>query len=95
MREGTLAEIVDDPARTHCVLVSEEDVRSVRIASDTDRYRLTGEETAVLGDLWLFSGDAAAVIQGGLEFLDEEEPVRILHTLCGGEEVDVFLPASW
>ena len=95
MKKGTLEQIVNDPVHTHCVLEYEDDARSVRIAADQDLYELIEEETAVFSDLYFLSDQAAALIQGGMEEMDEDEPVRILHARCGGEDVTVYLPDSW
>ena len=58
-------------------------------------YEYVEEEDTTWGELWMLSPDAAAIIQGGLEDPDEDEPVRVIRALWEGEDVTVFVPASW
>ena len=91
-RGQTLAEIAG-PGRTHCVLELEDEVRSLRIAADTDRYTVLDEETATLD--CLLSADAAAIIGGGLEEPDEDEPIRVIRARWEDEDVTIYIPESW
>ena len=95
MERKTLEQLVNDPAHTHCVLEIDGDARSVRISADRDQYEYVEEEDTTWGELWMLSPDAAAIIQGGLEDPDEDEPVRVIRALWEGEDVTVFVPASW
>ena len=82
--------VVDD-----AVLEIDGDARSVRISADRDLYVFADEEDTTWGELWMLSPDAAAIIQGGLEEPDEDEPVRVIRALWEGEDVTVFIPESW
>ena len=95
MEPKTLAQLVNDPAHSHCVLQIDDDARSVRISADRDLYVFADEEDTTWGELWTLSPDAAAIIQGGLEEPDEDEPVRVIRALWEGEDVTVFIPESW
>ena len=95
MERKTLEKLVGDPAHTHCVLEIDGDARSVRIAADRDLYEFVEEEETTWGELWMLSPDAAAIIQGGLEDPDEDEPVRVIRARWEEEDVTVFIPASW
>ena len=95
MEPKTLEQLVNDPAHSHCVLEIDGDAWSVRIAADRDLYVFADEEDTTWGELWMLSPDAAAIIQGGLEEPDEDEPVRVIRALWEGEDVTVFIPESW
>lgn len=81
------------PGHTHCVLEYDGEARSLRLDADRDLYLVLEEETVTLD--CLLSPDAAAIIRGGLEEPDDEEPIRVIHALWEEEEVTVYLPQSW
>ncbi len=93
-KKGTLDQIIEH-GHTHCVLEYDGDIRSLRIVSDRDLYEVIDEETVPLGSLCMFSGDAADIVQGVSEEIDEDEPVRVIHALWEGEDVTIFIPDSW
>ena len=92
MEAKTLTELAG-PGHTHGVLAYDGEVRSLRLASDRDRYTLLAEEETTLD--CLLSADAAAIIQGGLDQPDEDEAIRVLSLLWEGEEAVLYVPDSW